>query len=133
MCLMVISSSSDGANYATNLENKPFCVLKKCLHKNTQMYYTTFFEPRYGAKEMPLKSEDIWNRELDTNIQWKEQYERFAPCTNNTTLLWFQDKLMDRILTTNTFIAKFTTTVRYALFVTMTERLCSTCLLPAPM
>ena len=73
-----------------------------------RLYYKTLFESKYVAKNIPLKSEEKWNRELDKNIQWKEQYERFASCTKNTTLLWFQDKLMHRILTTNTFIAKFT-------------------------
>ena len=47
-----------------------------------------------------------WSRELgeldSSNIQMS-----FLSCTKNTTLLWFQDKITHRILTTNTFVAKF--------------------------
>ena len=71
-------------------------------------YYKTFLKCKSVADSTQLKSEVKWNRELDANIEWKEQYGRFASCTKNTNLLWFQDKLMHRILTTNTFIAKFT-------------------------
>ena len=49
-----------------------------------------------------------WGRDLQCDLEWEEVYKRFQGCTKNTTLLWFQDKIIHRILTTNVFVSKFT-------------------------
>ena len=36
-----------------------------------------------------------------------KNYSYYAKCSRNTTLIWFQDRIVHRILTTNTFASKF--------------------------
>ena len=49
-----------------------------------------------------------WGREIEGELKWGDIYVRSQLCTKNTTLLWFQYKLLHRILTTNTYVSKFT-------------------------
>ena len=70
-------------------------------------FYKQLIRFYYRPEDLSLKSEQKWNRDLETDFQWDELYRRFVSCTKDTSLLWFQDKIMHRILTTNTFAAKF--------------------------
>ena len=76
--------------------------------KGCRGYYRIMIEDRYASTNNVLTSQIKWRNEIEGELNWPDIYWRFLKCTNNTTLLWFQDKLMHRILTTNTFVAKFT-------------------------
>ena len=72
------------------------------------IYYKQLVIARHGNSKDKLKSQSKWNAEFGRDLDWDFIYKSFQNCTKNTTLLWFQDKITHRILTTNTFISKFT-------------------------
>ena len=57
--------------------------------------------------DRPLPSQTKWNRDLNLNVEWERMYSRCCKTTSNTTLVWFQDKIIHRILTNNSFVSKF--------------------------
>ena len=72
-----------------------------------RVYYGKLIEYRYGSSNLSLRSQVKWRNEIEGELIWDKIYQSFQSCTRNTTLLWFQDKLTHRILTTNTFVSKF--------------------------
>ena len=72
-----------------------------------RLFYKSLLRSKYSHTPSLLRSRVKWNRELDQNLNWEEISHNLLSCTKNTTLLWFQDRILHRILTTNTFVSKF--------------------------
>ena len=70
--------------------------------------YIKFLEHIFPASSDLSKAESKWNRELNVEIDWSTVYSNYKSCTRNTKIIWFQDRLLHRILTTNHFVARFT-------------------------
>ena len=79
-------------------------------------YYRTLITGRYGSERPQLKSEIKWNIELGNTFDWCQLYKRAHISIKDTALVWFQDKILHRILTTNTFVAKFTSSTELCTF-----------------
>ena len=73
-----------------------------------RIYYKTMLQHKYFKTRDGLKSQIKWNNDLQCQLEWDLIYNRFSSCTKNTTLRWYQDRLVHRILTTNVFVSKFT-------------------------
>ena len=82
-------------------------VLQELLNSNCRRYYKALLGLQYRASGSSLPSQLKWNRSFGMDIPWDEVYHRYFRCTRNTALIWFQDKVVHRILTTNTFVSKF--------------------------
>ena len=74
------------------------------------LFYKKLLELRRGESRSVLRSQIKWNANLQIETDWKVVYKRHLSCTKNTALLWFQDRILHRILTTNVFVSKFTDT-----------------------
>ena len=72
--------------------------------------YVTLLDHFCPALSDLSSAELKWNRDLDTEIDWSTVYWSNRSCTRNKKIVWFQDRLLHRILTTNQFVSKFTDT-----------------------
>ncbi|XP_043213094.1 uncharacterized protein LOC122377201 [Amphibalanus amphitrite] len=82
-------------------------ALLQILNADCRQYYDALLNVRYKKTDSPLPSQIKWNSILSSNIFWGHIYYRYKRCSKNTTLIWFQDRIVHRILTTNTFASKF--------------------------
>lgn len=78
--------------------------------KGGRTVYKTLLNYTYPTSNELTKAEIKWNRDLNIDIDWPSVYWRHVHCTRNRKIIWFQDRLLHRILTTNAFMAKFTET-----------------------
>ena len=65
-------------------------------------------EYHYPRPVEKTSAELKWNRDLNADIEWSTIYRIHRSCTKNKKIIWFQDRLLHRILTTNHFVSKFT-------------------------
>lgn len=70
--------------------------------------YRLLIAHQYPASSDLTNAEVKWNRDLNDEIEWSTLYWRHRNYTRNKKIIWFQDRLLHRILTTNLFISKFT-------------------------
>ena len=82
----------------------------ECLFSNekTRTVYRLLLEYHYPRPSENTNAELKWNRDLNTNIDWPTVYGMYRSCTKNKKIIWFQDRLLHRILTTNQFVSRFT-------------------------
>ena len=82
-------------------------ALLQILNSSCRSYDDAFVKVRYKKSVVLLPSQNKWNTIFNKNLPWDGIYHRYAKCSRNTTLIWFQDRILHRILTTNTFASKF--------------------------
>ena len=82
-------------------------ALLKILNAKCKQYYDALISIRYKKSEGILPSQKKWNNIFNEDIPWDTIHNRYAGCSKDTSLIWFQDKITHRILTTNTFVSKF--------------------------
>lgn len=81
--------------------------LASVLRMKCRQYYNIFVNEKYKNINSLLPAQVKWNSELGVEVPWDDLRFWYSTCTKNTALLWLQDKIIHRILTTNYLVSKF--------------------------
>ena len=71
-------------------------------NKGSRRLYDIFLEKITGN----IKAEKKWESALNRNIDWGKVYRSLHKCTNDSKIIWFQYRILHRILATNNFLYK---------------------------
>ena len=76
----------------------------------TRTIYCSLLEYYYPRPSDLTNAEIKWNRDINADINRSQLYWKHRSCTNNKKIIWFQDRILHRILTTNQLVSEFSDT-----------------------